>query len=63
LSEAEFQNSENTDNIVLTNYEQFSSKEINNDNVDCIRLLNEGDPSIGLVALKFYYFYIINENQ
>lgn len=53
LSDAEFQNSENTDNIVLTNYAQFSSTEINNENIDCIRLLNEGDPSIGLVVEIF----------
>ncbi len=48
-SDTQFQNSENGDNIVLTNYAQFSSSEINNDNVECIRLMNEGDPNIGLV--------------
>jgi hypothetical protein len=60
LSDAEFQNSENTDNIVLTNYAQFSSTEINNENIDCIRLLNEGDPSIGLVVEIFLNYFFIN---
>ncbi len=50
MSDVDFQQSESTNNMVLTNYSEFSSGDFNSENLDCIRMLNEGNPSIGFVS-------------